>query len=166
MSQQQNNRVRQASNVSVHCSSLLPDPLGLKANFWLAFPVHDATLTTDPGPLLTCRHLPSITDVIVPFAFRDHAPLQSHMLAHPDFGNCLQPQLQFTAAPSPVAHASISQQPPLLAAAPSFTIVGFESPGLTPELSVHICEALPALHGTAAKFPPAGRGSSSRTLAD
>jgi hypothetical protein len=51
-------------------------------------------------------------DVTVPFLLIDQAPLQSQLLAQ-DFGSGLQPQLQLTAAPSPVAHASISQQPPV-----------------------------------------------------
>ena len=105
-------------------------------------------------------------DVIVPFELRDHAPLQSQRLAQ-DFGKPLQPQLQLTAAPSPVAQASISQQPPPLppaTAAAIWMLVALESPGLTPGLSVHSCVALLALQGTAAKLPPAA-SSAAATLA-
>jgi hypothetical protein len=78
----------------------------LKANFWLGLPVQDETVAIEVSEI--CRHLPSMTEVIVPLALIDQAPLQSQGCLQL-FGSGLQPQLQFTAAPSPVAQASISQ---------------------------------------------------------
>ena len=47
--------------------ALKATPLGLNTKRWFALPVHVATLTADPFPPLTCRHFPSMTEVIVPF---------------------------------------------------------------------------------------------------
>ncbi len=161
--------------------SLTATPLGLNTKRWFALPLQVATFTADPFPPLTCKHLPSMTDVIVPFLLRDHAPLQSHIELH-DFGKGLHPQLQLTAAFSPVAQASISQQPaasqsqpvnvhslsryaqcsspqhsPRCAAA-IFTLVTLESPGTTPADRTHSCDIAPGLHSCAVKAPAGGPG--------
>lgn len=129
-------------------------PLGVNINFWLALPVHLPTVMV--RPLTICRQCPSITDVMVPFALVLHAPLQlqgEEQLA----GSALHPQLQLTAALSPVAHASISQHDALLRVA-NATLVGCESPGATPGLNTHAWLAAPTLHGSAENAPRGGPG--------
>eukprot|EP01051_Picozoa_sp_SAG22_P006849 SAG22_NODE_463_length_10196_cov_4.491928_7_plen_290_part_00 len=131
-----------SSCVTAHADS----PRGFSANTWLGFPVHGLTTTVSP-PLLV-RHAPSITDVMVPLGFRLHAPLQSHGDLQ-DLGKPLHPQLQFTAAPAFVSHASISQHPPFGAAI--LRLVAAESPGLTPGDSCHSCSTTPSWHFLRAK---------------
>ena len=67
---------------------LLPTP-ACHSNFWFALPVHAPTFTALPPA--TCKHLPSMTLVIVPLLFRFQAPLQSQALLQL-FGSGLQPQ--------------------------------------------------------------------------
>ena len=97
-----------------------------------------------------------MTDVIVPLPLpcSVHAPLQSHAEVH-DFGSFLHPQLQLTVAPSPVAHASISQHPsdspaPLMLVNAAETLFG-----VIPGESIHSCDALPSVHSTAPNVPAA-----------
>lgn len=61
-----------------------------------------------------------------------------------------------TDAPSPESHPVISQHPLLPAAIR--TLVTLESPGTTPLLRTHCCDATPGLHLLAVKGPCAGRG--------
>ena len=129
-------------------------PLGVNANCWLGLPVHLPTLMFEPPSI--CRHWLSITEVMVPVLVMLQAPLQSHGEAQ-FFGSALHPQLQFTAAPSPVLHASISMHASFGLVAKAMFVV-FASPGATPGDKTHDWLLEPASHFLAEKAPCGGPG--------